>query len=83
MSLVGTVWIYFRVPELKDRGYLEIDALFTRKISARKFASANLGIAESATEKSEMEKEDSGNREAGDVEMRGMRTCEETSRSAV
>jgi SP family general alpha glucoside:H+ symporter-like MFS transporter len=32
-----TAWAYFRLPETKDRTYEELDVLFEKKISARKF----------------------------------------------
>lgn len=31
------VWVYFRLPEFKNRSYYEIDVLFQKRISARKF----------------------------------------------
>ena len=31
------LWAYFRVPEFKDRSYYELDVLFERGVSARKF----------------------------------------------
>ena len=34
---IGIVWIYFRLPEPKGRTYAELDVLFERGISARKF----------------------------------------------
>jgi SP family general alpha glucoside:H+ symporter-like MFS transporter len=37
--LVGLVWAFFRLPEPKGRTYEELDLLFERGISARKFAS--------------------------------------------
>lgn len=36
---VFLVWTYFRLPEPKNRSYAELDQLFERKISARKFSS--------------------------------------------
>ena len=36
------VWCYYRLPELKDRSYYELDVLFERKIPARKFASTEV-----------------------------------------
>jgi SP family general alpha glucoside:H+ symporter-like MFS transporter len=38
------VWIYFRLPEPKGRTYGELDILFERKISARKFKETNIDI---------------------------------------
>jgi SP family general alpha glucoside:H+ symporter-like MFS transporter len=32
------VWAYFRLPEIKDRTYEELDILFSNKVSARKFS---------------------------------------------
>lgn len=40
--LLGIVWIFFRLPEPKGRTYGELDELFERKISARKFRTTNL-----------------------------------------
>lgn len=33
------IWAYFWLPEAKGRTYEEMDILFARKVSARKFAS--------------------------------------------
>jgi SP family general alpha glucoside:H+ symporter-like MFS transporter len=38
------VWIYFRLPEPKDRTYGEMDVLFERGVSARKFRETKLDI---------------------------------------
>lgn len=38
-ALMMFVWSYFRLPEPKGRTYGEMDILFARKVSARKFAS--------------------------------------------
>ncbi|KAJ5765805.1 hypothetical protein N7520_005364 [Penicillium odoratum] len=35
-------WAFFRLPEPKDRTYAELDILFARKVSARKFASTHV-----------------------------------------
>ncbi|KAK0649905.1 general substrate transporter [Cercophora newfieldiana] len=35
---LSCVWVYFRLPEPKDRTYAELDMLFEQKVSARKFA---------------------------------------------
>lgn len=37
MSLGCLVWAYFRLPETKDRTYMELDILFESKVPARKF----------------------------------------------
>lgn len=36
-ATAGAVWCYYRLPEFKHRTYYEINILFERKISARKF----------------------------------------------
>lgn len=36
-AVVCWIWAYFCLPEFKDRSYREIDIMFNRKISARKF----------------------------------------------
>ncbi|KAH9207790.1 putative transporter [Leptodontidium sp. 2 PMI_412] len=38
------VWIYFRLPEPKNRSYVQLDTLFERRISARKFASTDVAM---------------------------------------
>lgn len=35
---------YFGLPEMKDRSYRELDILFRRKVSARKFSSTEVDI---------------------------------------
>ncbi|KAH8890415.1 general alpha-glucoside permease [Thozetella sp. PMI_491] len=39
LCLLSLTWGYFRLPEPKGRTYAELDILFEKKISARKFAS--------------------------------------------
>lgn len=39
---IAFVWIYFRLPEPKNRTYGELDILFENKVSARKFAGTNV-----------------------------------------
>lgn len=39
MCLLCLIWAFFRLPEPKGRTYGEMDALFDRKVSARKFKS--------------------------------------------
>lgn len=41
-ALCMFVWSYFRLPEAKGRTYEELDLLFQRKISARKFSSTHV-----------------------------------------
>jgi MFS transporter, SP family, general alpha glucoside:H+ symporter len=38
LCFLCVVWCYFRLPEPKDRTYGELDILFERKVSARKFS---------------------------------------------
>ena len=37
-GLFGVIVVFFTIPEFKGRSYIEIDELFERRISARKFA---------------------------------------------
>ncbi|ORY59754.1 general substrate transporter [Pseudomassariella vexata] len=37
-ALLSTVWVFFRLPEPKDRTYAELDLLFEHRVAARKFA---------------------------------------------
>jgi len=45
-SFLTLVWAYFRLPETKDRTFEELDVLFEKRVSARKFAGAvvNAGV---------------------------------------
>jgi SP family general alpha glucoside:H+ symporter-like MFS transporter len=36
-------WALFRLPEAKDRTFVELDVMFLRKIPARRFAVENMG----------------------------------------
>ncbi|KAI9158147.1 Maltose permease [Paramyrothecium foliicola] len=36
--LLSVVWVFFRLPEPKDRTYAELDMLFEQRVPARKFA---------------------------------------------
>lgn len=38
------IYTYFRVPEPRGRSFAELDLLFERKVSARKFASTNVDV---------------------------------------
>jgi SP family general alpha glucoside:H+ symporter-like MFS transporter len=40
--LLSLVWAYFRLPEPKGRTYEELDLLFERRVSARKFAQTSV-----------------------------------------
>ncbi|RYP80610.1 hypothetical protein DL770_006158 [Monosporascus sp. CRB-9-2] len=40
--LLCTVWVFFRLPEPKDRTYAELDVLFERGVPARKFAKTKI-----------------------------------------
>lgn len=44
VSFLTLVWAYFRLPETKDRTYDELDLLFARRVSARKFKSYNIDV---------------------------------------
>lgn len=44
ICLLCFVWAYFRLPEFKGRSYYELDILFERKISARKFSSTTVEV---------------------------------------
>jgi SP family general alpha glucoside:H+ symporter-like MFS transporter len=40
------VWAFFRLPETWNRTYEELDILFARKVSARKFANTEVNLFE-------------------------------------
>ncbi|KAK7426214.1 hypothetical protein QQZ08_007243 [Neonectria magnoliae] len=40
--LLSAVWVFFRLPEPKDRTYAELDLLFEKRVSARKFAKTHI-----------------------------------------
>ena len=42
--LVSAIWVYFRVPEPRGRTYAELDVLFERGVSARKFSSTQIDV---------------------------------------
>lgn len=42
LSLLTTIWAWFRLPETKDRTFGELDVLFMKNIPARKFAETKL-----------------------------------------
>ena len=41
LCTLSLIWTYFRLPEPKGKTYAELDILFERKVSARKFKAAN------------------------------------------
>ena len=41
-AALTALWAYFRLPEPKDRTYEELDILFAKKISARKFSKTHV-----------------------------------------
>jgi MFS transporter, SP family, general alpha glucoside:H+ symporter len=55
-SALGLIFTYFVVPEPKDRTIAELDLLFQRKVSARKFARAEVHVSEVVTETVAVEK---------------------------
>lgn len=44
LALLCWVWAFWRLPEPKGRTYAEMDALFKRRIPARKFATTNVDL---------------------------------------
>jgi SP family general alpha glucoside:H+ symporter-like MFS transporter len=42
LTAVGVLWSYFYVPETVGRSAVEIDLLFQARVSARKFADADV-----------------------------------------
>jgi SP family general alpha glucoside:H+ symporter-like MFS transporter len=42
LSLLTTIWAYYRIPETRDRTFEELDLLFIKRVPARKFASTKL-----------------------------------------
>jgi len=44
------IYTYFRVPEPSGRSFAELDLLFERGVSARKFASTNIDVFEERVE---------------------------------
>jgi SP family general alpha glucoside:H+ symporter-like MFS transporter len=44
LCFLCVVWTFFRLPEPKGRTYGELDVLFERGVSARKFKSAEVDI---------------------------------------
>ncbi|KAI2642303.1 sugar transporter [Xylaria nigripes] len=51
------VWSYFRLPEVKDRTYEELDILFMKKVPARKFAQTHVDPYEALISEDVMEVE--------------------------
>lgn len=43
-AFISAVWVFFRLPEPKGRTYAELDVLFEKKVSARKFASTKVDV---------------------------------------
>ena len=41
---ISAVWVFFRLPEPKGRTYAELDVLFEKRVSARKFASTKVDV---------------------------------------
>lgn len=44
LCLLSLVWAFFRLPETKGRTYAELDILFERRVSARKFATTSVDL---------------------------------------
>jgi SP family general alpha glucoside:H+ symporter-like MFS transporter len=49
LSLLTTIWAYFRLPETKDRTFVELDILFIRGVKSRHFAEVNMDSDEDYT----------------------------------
>ncbi|ABN66994.1 maltose permease [Scheffersomyces stipitis CBS 6054] len=43
-SLVGSIWVYFELPETRNRTYAELEVLFQDGVSARKFKSTEVEV---------------------------------------
>ncbi|KAK7511337.1 general substrate transporter [Phyllosticta citriasiana] len=50
-GFLGAIWAFFRLPETRDRTYEELDIMFARKLSARKFAKYKVDAYEYEVEK--------------------------------
>lgn len=50
-AVLGWIFVYFCVPEPKGRTIAELDPLFERKVSARKFAKTDVSIVEAVDNK--------------------------------
>jgi MFS transporter, SP family, general alpha glucoside:H+ symporter len=59
--LLCFVWAYFRLPEPKGRTYAELDILFDKEVSARKFATTHVDPYEIHSSDSEVKRLNSGN----------------------
>lgn len=46
LSLLTTIWAWFRLPETKDRTFEELDILFDKGVSARQFSKYQFGEGE-------------------------------------
>jgi MFS transporter, SP family, general alpha glucoside:H+ symporter len=42
IQVLAVIWAYFRIPETSGQTYAKLDALFSQKISARKFATTEV-----------------------------------------
>jgi SP family general alpha glucoside:H+ symporter-like MFS transporter len=58
--LLSCIWVYFRLPEPKDRTYAELDMLFEQRVPARQFSKTEVDpfTAEVLAGKGEIPKED-------------------------
>jgi len=58
--LLSCIWVYFRLPEPRNRTYAELDMLFEQRVSARRFAKTEVNpfTAEATADKSGMSTED-------------------------
>jgi SP family general alpha glucoside:H+ symporter-like MFS transporter len=58
--LLSCIWVYFRLPEPKDRTYAELDMLFEQRVPARQFAKTEVDpfTVEAKAGKGDIPKED-------------------------
>jgi MFS transporter, SP family, general alpha glucoside:H+ symporter len=56
-ALAMFVWAFFRLPEIKDRTYEELDILFLKGIPARRFAKTHVDPYAASAPADEREKE--------------------------
>jgi MFS transporter, SP family, general alpha glucoside:H+ symporter len=56
LCALSTVYTYFRVPEPRGRTFAELDLLFERKVSARKFAKTEVDVFDETVDDSVVSK---------------------------
>lgn len=58
LALLCAIYTYFRVPEPRGRTFAELDLLFERKVSARKFAKTEVDVFDETVDDSVVAKID-------------------------